>query len=78
MSQNCSRCEELTAAVDQVLDKLVSLTNDQLKAFRQREDSTFTRLDKELELTVGVKERMLGALREHRQGHGQAVELKAS
>lgn len=78
MAQECKRCEELSADADQVLDRLVILTNDQLKAFRERDDSTFMRLDKELEVTVGLKERRIGALREHRREHGTVERLKAS
>jgi len=76
MSHECNRCEELSVAVDKVLDKLVILTNDELTAFRRREDSAFMRLDKEHELTVGLKERTIGALREHRREHGNAFDLK--
>jgi hypothetical protein len=55
-----------------------TLTTDQLAAFRRRDDSTFMRLDKELELTIGLKERTIGALREHRREHGDAFQSKAS
>jgi hypothetical protein len=52
--------------VDDVL-AVVRLTNAQLEAFRQKDMATFSNLDKTLELTVGKKERAIGALREHRQ-----------
>jgi hypothetical protein len=78
MSPECSRCEELCAAADQILEKLNILTIDQLAAFRRRDDSTFMRLDKELELTIGLKERTIGASREHRREHGDRSQSKAS
>jgi hypothetical protein len=78
MSHECRRCAELSAAVDEILKKLNTLTTDQLTAFRRRDDSTFMRLDKELELTVGLKERSIGSLREHRREHGDQSQSKAS
>jgi hypothetical protein len=65
--------------VDEVLNKLVTLTGNQLTAFRERDSSAFMHLDKELELTVGHKERSIGALREHRREHGTSeLDLKAA
>jgi hypothetical protein len=79
MPQTCDRCKELVETVDEVLKKLVALTKDQLTAFRKRDHGAFMRLDKELELTVGHKERSIGALREHRLEHGAGKPLgKAS
>jgi len=77
MSHDCNRCTELSAVVDEVLDRLVRLTKDQLMAFRVNDHSGFMRLDKELELIVDQKERSIGALREHRLEHGLG-ELRAS
>lgn len=78
MAGKCRRCDELSTAVDGVLEKLVSLTNEQVRAFRLRDDSYFMRIDKELELTLGLKERSIGALREHRREHESALQSKAS
>jgi hypothetical protein len=78
MVKNCSRCVELSSFVDEVLEKLVVLTRDQLTAFREQDHNRFMRLDKELELIVGNKERSIGALREHRREHGKDMIAKAS
>ena len=78
MPHECPRCAELSAAVDEVLKKLNTIITDQLAAFRRRDDSAFIRLDKELELTIGLKERTIGALREHRREHGDQNQSKAS
>ena len=63
-----NKCPEYASLEDQVteaLQKLVDLIGAQLAAFRAREHATFMRLDKELELAVGHKERVIGALRQH-------------
>ena len=78
MAKECSRCVELSGVVDEVLDKLVTLTKEQLTAFREQDHIRFMRLDKELELTVGQKERSIGALREHRREHGTDIIDQAS
>lgn len=79
MSQSCVRCKELSTIVDEILEKLVQLTKDQLTAFRERDQPAFTRLDKELELVVGQKERSIGAFREHRREHSSEESIgKAS
>jgi hypothetical protein len=70
MSRSCNRCKELSETVDDALSKLATLTKDQLTAFRERDLASFRRIDKELELTVGHKERSIGALREHQREHG--------
>jgi hypothetical protein len=79
MGVQCNRCQELSSAVDEVPANLVSLMKDQHAAFRQRDHSAFMRIDKELELMIGHKERSIGALREHRRSHEESdLSLKAS
>jgi hypothetical protein len=78
MQPECERCTALFETVDDVLDKLVQLTSEQLAAFRAGDQGAFMRLDKELELTVGSKERSIGALREHRKHHLAEINKKAS
>jgi hypothetical protein len=74
----CSRCKELSDTVDEVLDRLSNLTKNQLAAFREGNAPQFRALDQELELVVGLKERSIGALREHRRGHDDRARAKAS
>jgi hypothetical protein len=69
-STPCPERTQLSQTVDGILQKLVELTKSQAEAFRQRDDTEFMRLDKELELTVGLKERSIGALRQHTREHG--------
>jgi hypothetical protein len=78
MAHECPRCAELSADADEILKKLNTITTDQLAAFRRRDDPAFMRLDKELELTIGAKERTIGSLREHRREHGHQTQSKAS
>jgi hypothetical protein len=78
MAKNCNRCVELSRVVDEALDKLVRLTTDQLTAFREQDHNRFMELDKQLELTVGQKERSIGALREHRREHATEMIGQAS
>ena len=78
MTPQCLRCAELNQALDEILDKLVTLTASQLAAFRDRDLSRFMVLDKELELAIGIKERSVGAVREHRREHESGLRGKAS
>jgi hypothetical protein len=64
-NETCPEYVRLQAEVEAVLEKLVQLTTLQLNAFL----ASVMRLDKELELTVGMKERTIGALREHGKEH---------
>src|SRR3979411_1159023 len=60
-----ARCEvyaELQAEVDKSLEKLRELTTLQLEVFRSNNYHSFMRMDKELEVAVGEKERTIGAL----------------
>jgi hypothetical protein len=66
----CEKYNELAGKVAAVLQRLVDLTEAQLGAFNEREYSKFSKLDKELEQTVGEKERVIGAFREHQKEHG--------
>jgi hypothetical protein len=67
--QRCPDYTRLASEVEQLLQKLRETTEAQLAAFQQRNSSGFTRLDKELELLVGAKERAIGAMREHVRQH---------
>jgi hypothetical protein len=65
----CAEYERLQQRVRDVLSKLTGLTTDQLTAFEKNDKDLFTRLDRELELTVGEKERCIGSLRQHVRDH---------
>jgi len=65
----CPVCEELEAEVSLVLEQLVDLTTKQLAAFQADNQPLFSRLDRQLENTVGRKERTIGALRQHVRDH---------
>ena len=70
MNGECPVRLDLQAKANEILAKLVELTTAQLEAFRSQRHDEFMRLDKELELTVGAKERVVGAVRQHAQDHG--------
>ena len=65
----CAEGTRLAAAVDEILRHLVELTRTQREVFQRRDDAEFARLDRELEQTVGEKERRVGALNQHRKDH---------
>jgi hypothetical protein len=69
MTNQCYRCQELSKEVDEVLSEMVLLTTEQLDAFQKGDVATFTKLDKDLELALGKKERRFGAFREHQTTH---------
>ena len=66
----CSEYDSLSVAVERALKQLSEKTTILLELFRAKNDPSFRRLDKELELLVGEKERAIGALRQHVKDHG--------
>jgi hypothetical protein len=69
MYKQCSECERLNSEVADALKTLCKLTTASLKAFQAKDQKTFSKLDKELELALGVKERIIGAQRQHKREH---------
>jgi len=65
----CSEYEKLSSRVDEMLKKLAETTSLQLEIFRSKKPGEFMRVDKELELMVGEKERRIGALQQHVAEH---------
>jgi hypothetical protein len=65
----CPEYDRLRAEVENVLGNLAQVTTSLLELFRAKDLNAVQRLDKELELTVGEKERALGALRQHVREH---------
>jgi hypothetical protein len=69
MSGQCAECERLEHEVRETINRVVLIGISLLDAFRDKDPSTFTQLDKQLEATVGEKERAIGALRQHVREH---------
>ena len=65
----CSEYDRLHAEVEGVLGNLAQVATLLLELFRSKDLEGVHRLDKELELTVGEKERSIGALRQHIKEH---------
>ena len=66
----CGRRAKLAQAVQEILQRIADLTKAQLETFQRRDETELMRLDKELENAMGLKERSIGALREHEKEHG--------
>jgi len=66
---NCPEYDRLHAEVENILGNLAQVATLLLELFRSKDVNGVHRLDKELELTVGEKERSIGALRQHIKEH---------
>lgn len=67
--QKCPEYIRLESAVTDVLLRLANVATVQAEMFHSGNDSEFVRLDKQIELIVGEKERAIGALRQHSKEH---------
>lgn len=67
--ERCPEYVRLRAELENVLGNLAQVTTLLLELFRAGESDRYKHLDKELELTVGEKERAVGALRQHVREH---------
>ena len=65
----CAEYIRLRSEVENVLGNLAQVTTLLLERFRSDDTQHYEHLDKELELTVGEKERAVGALRQHIKEH---------
>jgi len=65
----CPEHRRLAQIVESVLAKLADLTQTHLRMFQEGDYVGSKRIDRELELTVGEKERAIGALRQHLTEH---------
>ncbi len=65
----CPEYEHLVSELDEILKQLVDKAILQLEVFRSRKPGEFMRIDKELELLLGEKERRVGALQQHAREH---------
>jgi hypothetical protein len=66
----CQKQQELIVAAQRHLAKLADLARAQEQALNNRSENTWLAIDKEIETTIGEKERALGALRQHQEEHG--------
>lgn len=74
----CAEYDRLRGEVENVLGNLAQVTTLLLELFRSKDFNGVHRLDKELELTVGEKERCIGALRQHIKEHNCVDSSKKS
>jgi hypothetical protein len=70
MITKCDERAKLEGQANSVLGKTREVDEAQLEVFQARNHKEFMRMDRELELTVGEKERTIGAVRRHIQEHG--------
>jgi hypothetical protein len=77
MAEQCQEYANLQQELELVLQTLSDLTTAMLDAFRANDRGAFSRLDKELEISVGRKERIVGALRQHVKDHKCAATAAA-
>ena len=69
LMSNCPEYDRLSIEVENVLGNLAQVATLLLDLFRSRDLTGVYGLDKELEITVGEKERCIGALRQHVKEH---------
>ena len=67
---SCLRHEELVAETQRHLIRLAELAKQESEAISTRNEALILALDQDIENTLGLKERALGALHEHRSVHG--------
>lgn len=67
--ENCPEYIRLRSEIENILGNLAQVTTLLLELFRSGDSEKYKHLDKELELTVGEKERAVGALRQHIREH---------
>jgi hypothetical protein len=65
----CAEYQKLASKVDEILKQLVEATTHQLEIFRSKQMAEFMRVDKEIELLLGEKERSIGGMRQHAAEH---------
>jgi hypothetical protein len=61
----CPMKDALHADVEEAFNRLAEVLAQSIAALRDYDDENLKRLDKELELAMGLKERRVGALRQH-------------
>jgi hypothetical protein len=66
----CPRQQELIEKVQRHLLNISELARRIAEALANRNENTAAELDKQVDLELGLKERGMGALQEHRKEHG--------
>ncbi len=66
----CPRQKELIDKAQGHLLRISELTRDIAEAIANRAENLAAELDKQVDLELGLKERAMGALHEHRREHG--------
>jgi hypothetical protein len=66
----CPLQQELIEKVQRHLLNISELTRAIAEAIVNRNENTAAELDKQVDLELGLKERAMGALHEHRKEHG--------
>ena len=66
----CARQQALIEKVQRHLLNISELTRKIAEAIANRNENTAAELDKQVDLELGLKERAMGALHEHRKEHG--------
>jgi len=66
---SCLRQQELVAETQRHLIRLAELAKQEAEAIATRDETLILALDQDIENTLGLKERSLGALHEHRNQH---------
>jgi hypothetical protein len=69
-NDRCVEHDRLTKEAHEQLRKLNELTTRQLEAFDSGDRARFMKVDQQVELALGEKERRIGALRQHDDEHG--------
>ena len=67
--EGCPEYDRLRSEVENVLGNLAQVTTLLLELFRSGDSHRYKHFDRELELTVGAKERAVGALQQHMREH---------
>jgi hypothetical protein len=66
----CEKSNRLTGKVEAVHQRVLEIIHAQRAAFIERNYSRLSELEKELELAVGEKGRIIDAFRQHQKEHG--------
>jgi hypothetical protein len=66
----CADCDKLKRELLSAVNKLAKLTAAQGEALHVGEESMFERLEDAVQIALTEKQRAIGALRQHRDGHG--------
>ena len=66
----CPERQKLSQAAAVTLDEIIAVNKLQIEALKSSDLRKLLKHDKELELLIGKKERVFGALHQHTKEHG--------